>query len=507
MYHAFEREGNRLSCWQEIKLSGLSNLTKSCKSQVCVIGAGIAGLTVAYQLLKSGFQVTVVDDGMIGSGESGRTTAHLMSALDDRFFNIAKVFGREGAMLAAESHCQAINFIEQLVSDEHIECDFKRLKGYLFLSADNDKSFLEKEYRAAQSANLEVQLLAQANLKGINLGPALCFPNQGQLHPTKYLHALAQLILSLNGQIFINTKVQDIKAGPPASVIIDDKITITSEYVVIATNAPIYDKALIFAKQAPNRTAVIGALIAKDSIESALFWDTADPYHYTRLQSYNDTHDLLIVGGEDYRTGKILSDPNLPFTNLEQWARLHFPQMENTIYQWSGQVLEPNDHLAYIGQMSTQEPHIYVVTGDSGMGMTHGTIAGLIIPDLMMGKNNPWSDLYSPRRSIFKGGRHLLMNGLDTAKNYSQYLSIGKNEVSLLPKNQGTIKGCGLKKLAIYRDESNKLHEFSAICPHLNGLVKWNDTEKSWDCEAHGSRFSPCGEVINGPASKPLNKK
>lgn len=508
MYNPDTTTGENTSYWLTEQTTQFTSLTTNLQVDVCIIGAGIAGISIAYQLVNAGKFVAIIDDGFVGSGETGRTTAHLANALDDRYFNIERLHGQENAVLAAQSHTEAINFIEAIIQQENIACDFKRVDGYLFLAPEHSKDLLQKECAAANRAGLNtVEFINNPAVKGFNHGPCLRFPQQAQFHPMKYLTQLAQIVAQKSGKIYTQTAAEQIIPGMPAQIKTNTGQTITADNIVIATNSPIYDKALLFSKQEPNRTYVIAAQIPKDSVEYALYWDTADPYHYIRLQPYDDEFDLLIIGGEDHRVGEHPADSNAPFAKLEVWARSHFPQLEKIIMQWSGQIQEPVDYLGFIGRMPSKEANLYVVTGDSGNGMTHGTIAALLITDLILGHPNPWKKLYSPTRSVLKNPKELLSHNIKAAGHYFEHLKPSEvNSVDEIKPGQGAIVRRGLKKIAVYRDENNQLHECSALCTHLQGVVKWNPVEKTWDCPVHGSRFAICGKVLNGPAIKPLDK-
>src|SRR5437763_7143239 len=196
-----------------------SSLQADASADVCVIGAGIAGLSTAYMLAREGKSVIVVDDGPVGGGETGRTTAHLSNALDDRYYNLESLFGENGARLAAESHTAAIDCIERIVADEKIECDFERLDGYLFVPPDCSKDELERELDAARRAGLrDVEWVERAPIRDFDTGRCLRFPRQAQFSPLKYLGGLARAVTRDGGRIFTGTHADEIRGGSPARV-------------------------------------------------------------------------------------------------------------------------------------------------------------------------------------------------------------------------------------------------------------------------------------------------
>jgi glycine/D-amino acid oxidase-like deaminating enzyme/nitrite reductase/ring-hydroxylating ferredoxin subunit len=476
-------------------------------ADVCIIGAGIAGLTTAYLLARQGKRVVVLDDGPIVSGETERTTAHLASALDDRYFELERLHGEDGARLAAQSHSAAIDLIETIVRDERIDCDFTRVDGYLFNAPGEKVELLERELAAAQRAGLaEVTMVERAPLGTYNTGRALRFPRQAQFHPLKYLAALAEAIVRDGGKIFTGTHATKIHGGKDARVETKNGATVSCAAIVVATNTPVNDRLVIHTKQAAYRTYVVGLSVPAGSVPEVLYWDTGDPYHYVRLHPAEDanTEDILIVGGEDHKTGQA-DDTEARYARLEAWARERFPMAREVRYRWSGQVMEPVDGLAFIGRNPMDNDNVFVATGDSGNGMTHGTIAGILITDLILERENPWAKLYSPSRVSMKAAGQFARETGNMAAQYVDWLTAGDVEKDrLVPRGTGAIVRHGLKKIAVYRDHDGTFHECSAICPHLGGIVSWNATEKTWDCPAHGSRFDCHGQVLNGPANKGL---
>jgi Rieske Fe-S protein len=277
--------------------------------------------------------------------------------------------------------------------------------------------------------------------------------------------------------------------------------------VVVATNTPIHDNLTIHARQGPYRTYVIAARIPWGAASRALYWDTLDPYHYVRLKSgrtpaNKEGDDVLIVGGEDHKQGQADDGANR-FEWLEAWTRKRFPIGE-VEYRWSGMVCEPADALAFIGP-DNSEQNVYIATGDSGHGMTHGTIAGMLIADLICGRRNGWAGLYNPSRITLQAASEYLSENAAVVSELGNWLTPGEvsSEENIAP-GCGAIVRRGLGKIAVYRDRDGAFHESSAACTHLGCIVSWNSTEESWDCACHGSRFHPDGKVIRGPATDPL---
>lgn len=507
--------GDNVSFWiDSAPMISCNKPDQDIETEVLVIGGGIAGLTTAYNLLQKGKKVVLVEDGLIGSGETGRTTAHLSNALDDRYYEIENMLGEEAAALAAESHTAAIDEIEKNVISLGIDCSFKRVNGYLFLHPNDKEENLDKEYEATQRAGLQTFLSEDTPLiaGGENIR-SLQFKNQGQFHILRYIKGLADAITNLGGVIYTEAHAENIsKKGAEVN-----GFTFSAEHIVVATNTPINDRVTMHTKQHAYRTYVIAGKILKGTLPYALWWDTGDlnskwvsqPYHYVRLENFDEKYDLLIAGGEDHKTGQA-DEEDIPevtrYEKLEEWTRKYFPMFDEVIYRWSGQVMEPVDSMGFMGK-NPGDDNIYIITGDSGNGMTHTTIGAMIISDIITGKKNKWEDLYSPSRISIKAAGDFFKEAGNMAAQYLDWIKATDLENTAdLPAGEGGVLSSGLKKIAVYRDYDNTLTAFSAVCPHLGCIVKWNSDEKSFDCPCHGSRFAADGTVTNGPAIGNLSK-
>ena len=484
------------------------------QTDVLIIGGGIAGITTAYCLSKSGRKVILIEDGYLGSGETGRTTAQITYALDDRYYDLEKFFGHEKTRLVAQSHKQALEWINQTIAEGNIPCNFKRIDGYLFLDPTDKPANLGKEFVATQNVGLPTEQLT--GIPGLPPNDTECirFPQQGQFHVLKYLKGLADAVVAMGGEIYTNSRAEDItKDGATAN-----GFTIEANHIVVATNTPVNDILTMHTKQFAYRSYVIGAKIPKGQLPYAMWWDTgnqdskwvAKPYHYVRLEPLDDQYDLLIAGGEDHKTGQADEEhvtEEQRYENLIVWTKNKFPYFNDIEYKWSGQVMEPVDCLAFIGK-NPGDDNIYIITGDSGNGMTHGTIGGILLNDLILGNKNPWEEIYSPSRITFRTSDDFISEAGNMAyKMVKDWVSGGDvDNAEDLKAGEGAVIVSGLKKVAAYRDDEGVLHTCSAVCPHLGGVLQWNPDEKSFDCPLHGSRFTTDGVVVNGPAITNLKK-
>ena len=500
-------DGVTLSLWDAtIKFPEFTSLENNATADVCVVGGGIAGLTTAYLLAKEGKNVILVDDGKIGYGETHRTTAHLSNVIDDRFYEIERMHGEDGLKLATESHTSAIDLIEKIINDEKIDCDFTRLPGYLFF-LDAQEEEAEKEFEAARKAGLSPQKINKNEIPQLTNGICLKFDQQGQFHIGKYMAGLAKAATQSGVRIYTGTHINEIKKKEEKGITLKTKegLSISCDDAVVATNSPVSDFVSMHLKQAAYISYVIGAKVPKGSVPLALYWDNESPYHYVRLQSF-DGYDILIVGGEDHKTGQADDMPER-YKKLEEWARERFPQMQEVIHKWSGQVMEPVDGLSYTGLDPEYKKNVYIITADSGMGMTHGTYSALLIKDLITGKYNEWAKLYDPSRITLSAAKEFISETANMALQYIDLITGGDvDALEEITPGEGAVIRSGLKKIAVYKDHEGRVFGFNALCTHLKCVVHWNKNEKTWDCPCHGSRFDALGKVINGPAISDLKR-
>ena len=482
-------------------------LQADAECDLVVIGSGIAGLSSAYEAARFDARVIVIDRGDISSGMTARTTAHLVSEIDDRYFDLIKVAGEENAKLYYESQVAAISRIEQVCEDEGIDADFTRLPGYLVPADASFQSELEQEYDACRKLDVEVEWSDTAPVPLPQGTRALKFPRQGRFHPLKYCAGLALAIQKRGGQLFSRTAYVDHdEDGDHVVVRTEAGHRIRAAAALFATNVPVNDRVKVHTKQVPMRTYAIAAKVPSGSVEDALVWDTLEPYHYVRLHPAGDGQDWLIVGGEDHRSGTA-NDMDDRFENLEKWTRDRFPQFDKAEHRWSGQVMEPVDFMPYSGRDGSER--IYVHSGDSGQGITNGVAGSLNFIALYRGGKAHFAELFAPERKPAAGLslKEYFKGQGPVVSNLSEYLSGGEvADVDDIRPGEGAIVRRGLAKHAVYHGEDGKIIERSAVCTHVGCIVHWNSFEKCWDCPCHGSQFLPDGTVINGPAVRPLAK-
>lgn len=482
-------------------------LPGDAQAEVCVIGAGIAGLTSAYLLAREGKTTILIDALGIGAGETGRTTAHFFPP-DEGYANVERAFGMHNARLVGDSFNDAINLVESIIEREQIDCEFERLDGYLYAPPGNGLKDLDQEFAAARRAGMDVEQLPRVPGLSFHTGPCVRYKRQAQFHPLKYLSGLARAFVRYGGVIHGATRARAIDGDQREQTVRTDRGLIRAGAVVVATNTPFNDRVVMHTKQAGYRTYAIGMRVPATSVPRILLWDTGDPYHYLRLETPDPDadHDILVVGGADHRAGQD-ARPEHRYDEIERWARERFPMAQAVEYRWSGTVMEPSDGAAYLGRNPMDDRNVYLITGDSGNGMTHCTIGAALVADLIMGRANPWAAFYDPARKVAHGVADFLAEQANTLSRYGEWLTGGEVASSgEIAAGQGAILREGMRKLAVYRDEQGGLHARSAKCTHLGCVVHWNSAERSWDCPCHGSRFNVDGAVLHGPAVAALDE-
>lgn len=482
-------------------------LAEDLTADVVVVGGGITGLSVAYQLTRAGKRVVVIERERCASVDTGHTTAHLTMVTDVRLSELVERFGRDHAQAAWDAGLAAIAAIDDAVRDEAIEADFGWVDGYLHAPVSGagaqEAGRLRDEAALAHELGFDAEYTDAVPLVGT---PGVRFPSQARIHPRRYLAGLAKAIVAAGGRIFEQSSADAFSADPRTVTVGGHRIH--CEDIVIATHNPLaglsglVSATLLQTKLALYTSYVVAGRVPRGTIPDALWWDTDDPYSYLRLEPHGDV-DVVIFGGQDHKTGQ-QEDTDACYRRVEEGLRAMVPGVE-VVHRWSGQVIETPDGLPYIGPNGE---HHYLATGFAGNGITFGTLAGLMITDAILGRANPWAGLFDVGRTALARG---LWDYVKENADYPYYMIrdrfAGADARSLraVRRGEGGIVERDGAKLAVYRDRDGQVTIRSAVCTHMGCLVAWNTAERTWDCPCHGSRFKPTGEVISGPAEAPLS--
>jgi glycine/D-amino acid oxidase-like deaminating enzyme/nitrite reductase/ring-hydroxylating ferredoxin subunit len=469
---------------------------------ITIVGGGMAGITSAYLLKKEGFKVAVIDADKILQGTTAHTTAKLTSQHGLIYDKIKRAFSEEKARLYAEANEYAINFVEELVREKSIDCDFSRLPAYVYTQQDQYIENIENEVKVASSLGIKASFVKDIPLP-FEIKAGIAFENQAMFHPRKYLLNLAKDIPGNGSYIFENTRAVDLNKGEHPEVVTSNNKKITSNIVIIATHFPFYDGlGFYFTRLFAERSYILGVKI-KDQFPKGMFISAEDPGRSLRCQPFEDG-ELILVGGEHHKTGHG-TNYNNHYTNLKNFANETF-SLEKVLYRWSAQDYGTLDGLPYVGNLTPNTPNIYVATGFRKWGMTNSIVSALIIRDLIIKVENPWASVYNPDRFITNGNAAstFIKQNADVAKNYVKDKLKPVPEDIQIEKGDAKIISIDGQRIGAYRDEDGVLHMVDTTCTHLGCELHWNDAERSWDCPCHGSRFNYDGEILEGPAHLPL---
>ncbi|NJW52266.1 FAD-dependent oxidoreductase [Salinimicrobium oceani] len=484
-------------------LTNFPTLKESIVVDVAIVGGGITGVTSAYLLAKSGKKVALLEAEKISGGTSGYSTGNLYAMVDKRLHHIQSKWSEETAGKVARSRMTAVNFIENLVKEHQIDCDFRRVPWYLFSETDKKDKTIEKEIAAAAHYNLEVHELDDLPLP-VPVSKAIKVDQQAQFNPSAFVRKLAQKIDSENCRIFENSPVYHIEKEEEL-ILSTASGTVTAQKVILATHTPKGIYALQTALY-PYREYAIAAKLKSGDIPEGIYWDTEADFH-TSMRTYSKGEDnyVLVLGGH-HKVGQE-DDYSRFYEKLEQNARRFF-DVEEIEYKWSAQHYKPADGLPYIGE--SPDDNIFLATGFSTDGLTYGVLSAMILNDQLNDRHNEWSDLYKASRfTPVKSAKNFIKENLNVAKQYLKDLprKAEADSFSEIMPGQGKVVEVDDEKWAVFKDDAGQLHCQSAVCTHMDCIVDWNDAEKSWDCPCHGSRFKATGEVIEGPAFSPLDKR
>ena len=496
--------GRHVSLWLDsAPASDYPPLDGERRFDVAVVGAGITGLTAALLLARDGLSVGVVDQQRVGAGTTGHTTGKVSSQHSVTYARIRRTHGEEGARAYGASMEAAKERIAALVA-EGIDCDFRRRAAYLYATRALERRLVEKEADAARQAGLPASYVETTPLP-FDVKGALRFEGQAELHAQRYLLGLAQRLEGEGGRIFERTRAIDVDGGGPYTVR-TERAPIHAQHVVVATLMPFLDRGGFFARAFPSRSYAITARVGQD-LPEGMFINAAPPIRSIRAVPY-DGAELLVLMGESHHTGAKKALPER-YAKLREFGQAHW-DLQAIEHHWSAQDYSPADGVPYIGPLRRRSRGVYVATGFKKWGLTGGTLAAMLITDAIAGRDNPWAELFDSKRLklLAEGPRVTAENARVGARFFGDRLrSPGRRDIEDLALGEGAVVSSRGRRVAGYRGEDGKLHAVSTRCTHLACQVAWNAAERTWDCPCHGSRFGVDGEILNGPAVKPLEKR
>ncbi|MGW7064702.1 FAD-dependent oxidoreductase [Streptomyces sp. NPDC054904] len=501
------------SYWmQTVDMPAYPPLTTPAEADVVVVGAGMAGLSTAWELSRAGLRVIVLEAGRIAAGVTGHTTGKVTALHTSIYDRLRSQHGEEAARLYASSQSAALGRIMQVAQELGADCELERRPAYTYCEDPDGVQALQNEAEAARQAGLGATFVTETDLPYPVAG-AVRVDDQAQFHPLKYLHALADDLTARGSEIYENTRVTDLNEGEPCRVTASSGIAVTARYVVVATHHPVFDHALLSTRLTQHRDLVTAGPIPADQDPNGVYITSEGGKRSVRTAPGPGDERLLIITGEAFTPGTG-EDTVARYARLQAWAEQRFPGFKTT-HRWAAQDNSATDTVPLIGPLHPGSANVYTATGFAGWGMTGGVLAGQLLTSLITAAPRPpWAEFYDPRRlgsavrtapaflkAQWDTGKHFVKDRLDT-------LGDGSNgPVATLPRGEGTVVRAQGKPCAVHRDDQGELHAVSAVCTHLGCLVAFNNAERTWECPCHGSRFGIDGEVLQGPALHPLESQ
>lgn len=475
-------------------------LNEDIPVDVAIVGGGLVGITSAYLLTQAGLKVAVLEADRILNGTTGHTTAKITSQHSLIYARLKKEIGAEQAGLYAQANESALHMIADLVKEKKIDCDFERQSAYVYTSSPEYIKQIEEEVRAADSLGLNAVYCEDIPLS-IRIEAAIRFDDQAQFHPLKYLLVLAQEVIKQGGYIFEQTPAINIEKDSPWAVLTRKGKRIKANQIIVATHYPFFDGGgLYFSRIYANKSYALGVRAA-NPFPGGMYISAEQPTRSLRAQN-TSAGEIILVVGDSHKTGQDLNT-NAHYTNLVDFAASTFEVLDIP-YRWSTQDCMTMDGIPYIGRITAKNPDIYIATGFGKWGMTNGTVAALLIKDLLLGADNPWSEVFQPSRLNISSVTPLVTQNLNVAKHFVAGKFQPAAKKAQILKGEAMVIGVEGEKTGAYRDENGRLHLLDITCTHVGCELAWNNAERTWDCPCHGSRFSYNGSIIEGPALNPL---
>ncbi|MDR4935089.1 FAD-dependent oxidoreductase [Rossellomorea marisflavi] len=485
---------------KDTHLQSYPKLDRNLRVDAVVVGSGIAGITTAYFLAKGGKKVALIEADRVLNGTTGHTTAKITAQHGLIYDELMQHFGTEYARHYYESNMKALNWIKE--TGKGLDCDLREQDAYVYAETNEYLQKVQKEYDAYLELGIDGELVETIPLD-IPIKQAIMMKGQAEFHPLKFFKHLLESFIGLGGQVFEQTPAETIEDDTTTKVMTANGYHLECEKIAICTHFPFFDgMGLYFTKMYAERSYIIG-IKSEKKFPGGMYINAEDPSRSFR-SVVQEGGELILIGGENHKAGQG-KDTREHYEALEKCGQSVFGDTEN-LHRWSAQDLISVDKVPYIGTLSPKHPTIFVATGFKKWGMTTGTLSGMILSDLILGNHNIYADLYAPSRFVADPSiKHFISQNADVAK----HLVKGKLQIPFkssgdLKSGEGGVVWHEGKKCGGYRDTDGKLHLVDNTCTHLGCETAWNQGDLTWDCPCHGSRFSPEGTVIEGPAQKPL---
>jgi glycine/D-amino acid oxidase-like deaminating enzyme/nitrite reductase/ring-hydroxylating ferredoxin subunit len=464
---------------------------------IAIVGGGIVGVTTARLLKDRGLTVAIIEGRRVGRQVTGKSTAKMSSQHGILYQTLEKKFGEDKARLYAEAQEAGIRRIAALAAEHRIEADIEPMPAYVYTNDESYVSQIEKEVEVARRLGLPASLTRDTGLP-FDVLAAMRWDDQAQFHPTRYVAGLAATIPGDGSYVFENSRAIDYE---PTRVV-TDRGTVNARHVVMATHLPLGQIGLFYSIAHPMAEPVIAAPITR--VPPGMYKNAEEPGHSIRTHRAENGQVYGIAAGNHFKPGHP-DDERKYMEDIERWLTEHFGAGP-VEYRWVNEDYSAVDSAPYIGWSSSGDDAYLVATGFAAWGISNGTAAAMIIADLATGKENPWLDMFDATRvkPVAGAGEFVKGNAEVAAHLVSGYLSRKPKDFDALEPGQAAIMKIDGDNVAAFKDEGGQVHAVSAVCTHMGCLVGWNETDRTWDCPCHGSRFELSGEVIHGPATQPL---
>ena len=494
------------SLWIETTKDDISfnELNQNKEIDICIIGAGLFGLTTAYYLSKNGKKVVVIEKDKIGEKVSGNTTGKITSQHGLFYDHLITDYGKNFAQKYLEASEEAISNIKKIIKEENIECDFEEKEAYVYTTEQDKIQNIEKEVKAVNDLEKEAEFVTEIKNMPFKIKGAIKFKNQAQFHARKYMIGLCKAIVSNNCEIFENTTAIEVEKTHENYIVHTNKGNITSKKIVIATHYPIINFPGFYFAKMYQSTSYLIAIETHKKLPEGMIIGTDNPYYSFRTAKYNGK-EILLIGGAEHKTGKPI-ETNEKYKELEEIAKKYYPDCK-VLYKWNTRDCISLDKIPYIGEFSVFMKDVYIGTGFKKWGMTLSNVSANIVSDKILGKENKYEDIFNSKRIKPIKNRWEVKNMVQSSVNNLVFdkFRIEPFGIDQIENDNGAIIEKNDELVGVYKDATGKIYAVRPICSHLGCLLSWNNTDKTWDCPCHGSRFDYNGKNLYEPAIKGLD--
>lgn len=486
------------SFWQREKMPEFSPLPGDTDVNTVIVGGGLCGLLTAYFLIEKGVKdIALIDAGKICSGVTAHTTAKITSQHGLIYAKLLNGFGRDEACQYLSANQSAVRQYEGLTHKHQIDCDFTLCNAWIYTTSEERIDDIRQEVDAAQSLGIEATFETQSELP-FPIQGMVRFPNQAHFHPTKFIRHICKLLMEFGCQIYTDTTATGAEQG----IVYTDRGNIRTEHIISCSHYPFIDKhTLLFSKIYQERSYVL-ALKGLPAMQD-MYLDCEDGGFSFRPQKDEHGKDMLLFGAYDHKTGH--ENFKLHFQEMKDTAKSLYPQSE-VAYMWSAQDCMTHDKIPYIGRYPSAGENIFVATGFNKWGMTSSMVAAQLISDEIIGKGREYEVFSLDRKDLLLQAKSFIKESADIVGNFLTHLTMADERLRDIESDAGGIVEIDGQRVGVYKDKDGELYAVKSVCTHMGCAVKWNKDENTWDCTCHGSRFDYLGNVLGGPALKPLDR-